>query len=283
MRKILIACILIIGFSSAFAQKEVPTAEQISKFYKTTTLIILDNNPMMSYNFKMREAIEKVWKATPFEFISQEEFEEKRMSDKYSFISLDKVWFTKDKLKANYKFLCLSLGGNYKNEKDMPQLCTVPVSYFGVDEESYIYKFSALLQIIQDHVKMIKENPTINKINVIHQYNKKAGEIKNKTLYVTKEDLAKEINTEAKFKKVYPYPFKFVSRDELEKIIDNKTANVIFLHKVGPEGTKRKARCWKTMIGADDAKLYYFNYHMISAKKPDGLLAKDLKKIAKAK
>jgi len=278
MRKTLLSFILFSIFISVFAQKEVPTPDQISQFYKTTTLIVLDNNPMMSFNFKMKEAIQKVWKATPFDFISQEEYEEKRMSNKYSFISLDKVWFTKDKLKANYNFLCLSLGGNYKNEKDMPQLCTVPVSYLGVDEESYIYKFSALLQIIQDHVKMIKENPTVNKINVIHQYNKHAGEIKTKTLYVTKEDLSREINTEAKFKKVYPYPFKFVSRDDLEKIIDNKTANVIFLHKVGPEGTKRKARCWKTMIGADDAKLYYFNYHMISSKKPDGLLAKDLRK-----
>jgi len=283
MKKVLSIWIIVLAVTSVFAQKEVPTPDQIAQFYKTKTLIVLDDNPMMSFNFKMKEAIQKVWKATDYDFISKEEYETKRMSDKYSFISLDKVWFTKDKLKANYNFLCLSLGGNYKNEKDMPQLCTVPVSYFGVDEESYIYKFSALLQITQDHVKMIKDNPTVNKINVIHQYNKHAGEIKNKTLYITKEDLSREINTEAKFKKVYPYPFKFVSRDELEKIIDNKTPNGIFLHKVGPEGTKRKARCWKTMIGTDDAKLYYFNYHMISWKKPDGLLAKDLKKIAKAK
>ena len=35
------------------------------------------------------------------------------------------------------------------------------------------------------------------------------------------------------------------------------------------------------LIGANNARFYYFDYHMINEKNPDGLLAKDLKKIGK--
>ena len=198
-------------------------------------------------------------------------------------MTFDQVWLTKDKTKAEYNFLCLSIGGDYRNQKDMPQLCTVPVSYSGVDEESYIYKLSAFIQIIQDHVKMIEQTPEVNKVNVIHQYNKHSYIIKEKMLYVNKEELDRSINTEEKFKKIYPYEFKFVTRETIEEAIDNKTPNIVFLHKVGPEGTQRNARCWKTMIDAENSKLYYFNYHMISSKKKDGLLEKDLKRIANAR
>lgn len=266
-----------------FAQKEVPSPEQIKQFKATTTLVVLDENPFMSYNFKIKEALKKIWTITPFEYISPKEYEEKRKSDQYSFITFDQVWFSKDKTQAQYNFLCLSLGGNYKKQDEMPQLCTVPVSYAEVEEESYIYKLSALLYIVQNHIKFIESNPHISDINVEKKYNENAYLIKTKELYIIPEELSKDINTEAKFKKIYPYPFKFVTRDVLEKAIDSKMPNIVFLHKVGPEGTKKKARCYKTIIGTEHNKLYYFDYHMIDSQSPDGLLAKDLKKIANSK
>ncbi|NJM15440.1 MAG: hypothetical protein HC896_08750 [Bacteroidales bacterium] len=54
------------------------------------------------------------------------------------------------------------------------------------------------------------------------------------------------------------------------------------MHKVGPEGTRLSARCYKIIIGASDADFYYFDYHMIDDKHPDGFLKSDLKKLAKA-
>jgi len=118
---------------------------------------------------------------------------------------------------------------------------------------------------------------------VSYYYKNLTADIKNKTLYLTKEDLPKELNSEAKIKAIYPFPVKIVTREEIEAAIDKKDENVVFLHKVGPEGSKRKARCFKTIIGVSDAKLYYFSWHMIGDKAPDALLAKDFKKLAKAK
>ncbi|MBN2668615.1 MAG: hypothetical protein JXR60_05230 [Bacteroidales bacterium] len=268
---------------TTFAQKEVPSKDQIQQFKKTTTYVVLDDNPLLGFNFKIREAVKNVWTITPVDFISSEDYDKLRKSTKNSFITIDEVWFTKDNTQAHYNFLCLSLGGNYKSQSDMPQLCTVPLSYAEVDESNYIYKLSSLLQIIQDHVLFVENEPHISDINIIKKYNDNAYLIKDKTLYVIKDEMERSINTEAKFKKVYPYKFKFVTRDELEKAIDSKQAGVVYLHKVGPEGTQRKARCYKTIIGTEKSKLYYFDYHMIDDKSPDGLLEKDLKKIVKAK
>ena len=282
MKNILLSALLLL-FVSVIAQKEVPTKEEIVQFKKSKTYVVLEDNPYSGYNFKIKEAIKNAWNTTEYEFISQEEYDNKRMETSNSFITLDKVWFTKDKLKAQYNFLCLSLGGDYKNSKDMPQLCTVPVSYADVDEDNYLYKLSSLLQIIEDHISFVENTPGINKVNVKQRINLRASEIKTKELYLVKDELAKDINSESKLKKLYPYKFKFVSREELEKAIDDKKPNVVFLHKVGPEGTEKKARCYKTIIGTEHSKMYYFDYHMISSKKPDGLLAKDIKKIANAR
>ena len=93
--------------------------------------------------------------------------------------------------------------------------------------------------------------------------------------------MAADVNSAARIRKVYPHKIKMATRDEIREAVQNKDEDVVFLHKVGPEGTRMTARCYKILIGASDASFYYFNYHMINEKNPDGMLAKDLKKISK--
>jgi len=283
MKKLFFISILSLITTIAFSQKEVPSKAEIKQFKQSKTLVVLSDDPFGGYNFKIKEAFNSTWKVTPFEFISTSEYEEKRQDKAYSFLTFDEVWFDKDKTKAKYNFLSLTLGGKYKTQKEMPQLCTIPVSYADVDEDNYNYKLPILIQIIQNHISFVENTPGLTDINVNKKINDNAYLIKEKELYVIKDELTKEINTEAKFKSIYPYKFKFVTREELEKAIDEKKPNIVFLHKVGPEGTKRKARCYKTIIGTENSKMYYFSYHMINDKYKDGLLEKDLKKIAKSK
>ncbi len=266
-------------YKLSFSQKEVATQEEIKQFFKTKTLIVIDNNPLSEYNFEIKDAIKKNWKLTEYDFISISEYEKKRKDPAYSFLTVDKVFFEKDKTQAEYEFLCLSLGGKYRTTTDMPQLCAVPLCYFGVDEESYVYKIGTLINFIQNHVLLTSKNPDLDSKNIITHYNKSISDVKTKTLYIIKDEMVDNVNTEAEVKAVYPYKFKFVSRDDIKEAIENDNKDIVFLHKVGPEGTKRKARCFKILIGAADAKLYYFNFHMISSKNPDGFLMRDFKKL----
>ena len=280
-KKILLLSILSYCFVLVYSQNSVGTPEQIKAFLKTKTCVVYENDPFSESNIQLKTAIEKDWKLTPYEFIDVETYEKKRKSDEYSFISIDKVYYDGDKTMAKYNFLCLSLGGAYKIESDMPQLCTVPLSYADADESTYAYKMGTMLTFIQNHMLLTSTHPELKNSNIIEHYNNSLSDLKDKTLYIPKDELESKINTEEKIRKIYPYKFKIVSTDDIENAIDTKQSDVVFLHKVGPGKKLEKARCWKILIGAKDAKLYYFDYHRIDDSHPDALLENDLKKMIK--
>ena len=70
-----------------------------------------------------------------------------------------------------------------------------------------------------------------------------------------------------------------MTREKVEEAIVRKDPNVVFLHKVGPEGTSFKARCYKILVGAADSQFYYFDYQMVSASEPDAISEKDIKRM----
>lgn len=282
MRKLVLVLLIgVVFFNSSFAPDYVPTPAEVDHFYQTKTLVVLEDNPLCEYNFVIKEFMQKEWKLTQFDFISPKEFEEKRKDKQYSFILINQVRFENDKSLARYNFLSLVLGSDDQRAADMPDLCPVPLSYVGVEEDSYNYKLQNILRFMQNHVELIHSNPKLIKTNMLKFYNDNAKSIKGKTLYLLKDEMTKECNTEDKIKKVYPHDFKFVTKEEITKAIAEKDTNVVFLHKVGPQGTRLVARCYKILIGAADSKFYYFNYHKITHDEPDGMLLSDFKKLGK--
>jgi hypothetical protein len=281
MRKIIFVLPILLLFTVSYTPDYVPTPDEVTRFYQTKTLVVLDDNPIAEFNLVIQDFMKKEWKLTQYDFIKYSEFDSKRNDPQYSFIMLNQVRFDKDKSLAKYNFLSLMLGSSKKLVSDMPDLCPVPLSYAGVDEDNFNYKIQTILRFIQNHVELIHKNPKIIGVNVFKYYNDNMGDVKNKTLYLIKSEMAKECNTEEKIKKVYPFKFKLVTREEVSKAIDESNPDVVFLHKVGPEGTRLVARCYKILIGAGDSKFYYFDYHKISDEKPDGFLASDFKKLAK--
>ena len=286
MKKIVIALTFVLCYSVNQAQTTVGTPEQLDQFFKTTTYVVLENNPMLQYNHLIKETVEKHWDVTKFEFVtfSTEEFEKARLDPDKSFLIVNKVFFERDKTKAKYSYLCVQLGGDYQFVNQMPDIAQAPIAYDGLEEEYYAYKLGMLVRFLQNHIKLTQEHPELNSKSILKYYYKNiTADVQEKILYVTKSDLAKGFNTMKDIKAVYPYEVKLVTKDEVEAAIDSHNENVVFVHKVGPEGSKRKARCYNTIVGAADAKMYYFSWHMISDKKPEGLTKKDWKKLAKAK
>jgi hypothetical protein len=281
MKKIVMFIPILIIFLSSFSPDYVPKPADVEKLYQTKTLVVLSDNPMAQYNFVIKDFMKKEWKLTPYDFITSNEFDDKRMDPQYSFILLNQVRFDKDKSLAKYEFLSLVLGGKEKIVSNMPDFCPLPVAYYGVDEDHYDYKLQVLLRFMQKHVEMLHKNPKMLKVNMFKYYNENMGDVKDKTLYIVKDELAPDVNTAEKIKKVYPYKFKIVTRDEVSKAIDSSDSTVVFLHKVGPEGTKLVARCYNIIMGASDAEIYYFEFHKVTHDEPDGFLLKDFKKLAR--
>jgi hypothetical protein len=118
--------------------------------------------------------------------------------------------------------------------------------------------------------------------NVYNYYNKNMADVRGKTLYVVEDELAREINTEAKIKAVYPYKVKIVDRETIKELIIAEDEDAVVLHKVGPESRDMNARVYNILIGAADARFYYFDYHKVTDNSPDAFLPGDLKKLARA-
>ena len=263
------------------AQDAVATQDEIKKFYKTKTYVVFDSNIFNSYNNAIKKAIEQNWTLTEYEFINETEYAQKKYSYRNSFLVRTRVKFTKDKTKTAYTFLSLLLGSKSAGAmKMMPDLCSFPLSYYNVDYDKYLYKMGAIIMFMQNHVKVTAENPKLSSKNILKYYSKNAEELGSKVLYVLKDELAKDVNTEAKIKAYYSGKVKIVEAEEINKAIADKDANVVFLHKVGPDEESQKMRIYKVIMGAADGKLYYFNYHKYKkGKLPDAFLASDFKKL----
>ncbi len=280
MYKTILSLLLIFIGVQSYSQEQLPTANDYKQFHKSKTLVVIEGSPLSGYNFKIKELIKKNWHLTDYAFISYDEFKKKKSDSQYSFLITSTVTFNKDKTNARYHFLSLLLGGPAKDLASMTDLCSIPLSYLNIDEDRYLYKMASLIRFVQNHVDLVTKHPEIISENVLKYYNKNNVKIKGKTLYLLQEELQKEANSISKIRKVYPGKVKIVSKEEIEAAITNQNDDVVFLHKVGPEHTKHKARCIKTLIGADDGKFYYFDYHMVKKKQTDHFLLKDFKRIA---
>lgn len=285
MTKKIFACLLVLlPLVQLTAQREyLPTAEDLNRFHKTKTYVVLSDNAMADYNFEISDAIEKFWTITDFEFIKHKDFAEKSVDSNASFLYVATVSFEKDKSQTRYTFLCLSLGGpDHENIDELHDITNVPLSYYGVDEDEYTYKLGLLVRFMQQHVQLITEDPKLVSQNVFQYYNDNMSSMQGKTLYVTEEDLPFDLATEAKVRAVYPYDFHIVEREKIKELIMEEDENAVVLHKVGPQSKIIHDRVYKILMGTSDAKFYYYDYHKSNKKKPDAFLKSDFERLSRA-
>ena len=261
----------------------VPTPADLDNLIKSKTYVILENSPMSDFNMEMKELMPRVWTLTEFDYLKSADFEEKSKDPNCSFIYTSFVTLDRDVTDSKYIFLHLALGGENLSLNDLRDLISIPLGYAGVDPDKYNYKLELFVKFMQKHINLIRERPDLVSSNVFNHYNTNMSDVKGKTLYLIEDELTKDVNTSAKIKLVYPHKFELVDRDAIKDAIVANDNDVVFLHKVGPEGKQQKARCYKFLIGAGDANIYYFDYHMISPRKQDGFSGLDFKKLSRSR
>ena len=278
--------ILAVGFilNMATAQQHIPTLDDYNRFLKSKTMVVFDEVKLSVFNWKIKEIMERAWTITPVEYITFKEFEELKHDPNLSFIITTVASFEKDKVKARFDFLSLLMGQPDKKLKALPDLCSIPLAYAQMDDDTYGYKLEAFILFIQAYVKEVLADPTLIGEKGFSKYTKKkGGSLAGKTLYLLKEEVPKDINDEKKIKSVYPHPVKFVTHEEIEAAIARRDNNVVFLHKVGPAKFQHQTRVYKIIVGAGDSKLYYHAHKIMKSQADNALQAKDLKKMAKLK
>jgi hypothetical protein len=262
-------------------QAPFPSSDEIKQFTASKTCVVLENDPFSSYNAYIKQAMKEFWSITPYEFIEVSDFSVRRLDPAWSFIVLTETNFEKDKANTLFNFINLLQGKDVDKLGEMPEICAIPLSFAGENDLEYSYKLGAILSFMQQHARMISEDPSLTGRRYLRYYNKNVPEVVNKTILVQEEDLSPAINTIEKIRTVYQYSIEIVTEEDIIKAIQEKTPNTLILHKVGPIGDRNSGFCFKMLIGTDDADMYYYNQHSINKRNPNGLLPADLKRLAR--
>ncbi len=281
MKNLLIIVSLLLPAAVFAQQRPYPTFEDAEKFKKSVTCIVKEDDPFSFYNAEIKDAVDKYWKVTPVKYITTEEFNVMRNDPSYSFIVLTITNFSNDKSGSTYDFLNLLLGADVDELDQLPEFCAIPLCFSGAPEEEYSYKLGLIIRFMEYHAELVMKNPSLSALRYLKYYNKNVPSIKDKTILVRQDDLSPEVNTPEKIAAQYPYKVRIVDEEEIIRAIEEKQKDVLIVHKVGPEGVKRTGTCMKTLIGTDDAIMYYYDSHMVDSNNASGLLVADLKRLAR--
>jgi hypothetical protein len=272
-----IVVITLLTVTSAFAQIKTPGQETLKAFSSSKTYIVLEDAPFSEFNTTIKEAAAQHWTITPFEIISLAQFEKLCKNPNASFLMIVMGQYTGIAKNATFNLLTLMMGDKSGDVNKMPELLSVPLSYYREDgdEEEYGYKLGGILEGFQYAVRHILTQK-VSLSNLKETLNRYSSEVKTKELWLTPNDLSSAVNTLAKIKNYYPYSVTITSEEAIRKAIDEKRTNVVFLHKVGNPAV-RNAVCLKLIISCSDGKLLYGDYHTLSPNEGAGFLSKDFK------
>ena len=242
-------CIFVfsLGFFAmgAMANNPLATKQQIANFKNSKTCVVMESG-VSFFNAPVKDAVQKYWKASGYEFIDQKEFEKRRTDPAYSFIVLMEGAYDKDPGGVSYSYISLVLGDASGNLTKMPEFCSIPLSYSGDLDADYEYVIPAVIKFMQIHLKNLEKDRLPISINGLRYYNKTG--FKDKVLLLNKEKMASNVDSPEKIKAVYPYDFKLLSTSEMQEKLASSPINTLFHFHVGSTKGGGAGKCFEMLF-----------------------------------
>ena len=254
------------------ANPKMASKQQVGMFLNSKTCVVLDD-AFSIYNSNIRDAVQRYWKSTEYEFIDQKEFEKRRTDTKYSFLVLMDNVYDNDPAGVSYSCINLVLGDPSGVLTRMPELCRIPLSYSGDNFADYSYALPAIVKFIQKHAKNLEKERFFISLKGLKFYNG-SSEFNDKVLLLNKDAMALYVDTPDRIKTVYPYYIKLLTTSEIKEELAGNPANALFLFHVGPPEDAGAGKCFE-MIFDIEGNLYYYNSRKITNDNKDGFNLED--------
>lgn len=267
--------ILMMGiFSAAVSANPVlATKQQIAMFKTSKTCVVMEGG-ISFYSAAVKEAVQKYWKATEYEFIDQSEFNKRKTDSHFSFLVLMEGAFDKDPGGVSYSYISLVLGDASGNLTKMPEFCSIPLAYAGDTETDYEYVLPSVIKFMQIHVKNLEKDRLPISINGLRYYNKTG--YKEKVILFNEDKMAPDADTQEKISAVYPNKFTLLTASDIPEKLS--APNTLFHFHVGPLEGMGAGKCFEMLFDAD-GNLYYYNSRKITNANPDGFNLNDFRQI----
>jgi hypothetical protein len=257
------------------ANNPLATKQQVGMFKNSRTCVVMDGG-MSFLNKPVKEAVQKYWKSTDFEFIDQVEFDKRKTDPKYSFIVSMEGAYDKDPGGVSYKFLSLLLGDPSGNLTKMPEFCSVPLSYSGDNDADYEYIIPVIIKFMQIHVKNLEKDRLPISLNGLRYYNKTG--FKEKVILLNKDKMASNTDSPDKIKAVSEFKVKLLTIEEIQKEMESNQLNILIHFHIGPPKDAGAGKCFEMLFDIM-GNLYYYNFRKITNDNPDGFNLSDFNNI----
>lgn len=272
LEKCILSFSLLLMSLLTLANPTLASKEQIGMYKNSKTCVVLEDG-LSFYNAFIKDAVQKYWKSTEYELITQQEFEKRRFSSKYSFLMLMQGVYDKDPGGVSYNYISLVLGDTTTNLTKMPELCSIPLSYSDNSLPDYEYVIPSVVKFMQKHAKNLETERFIISLKGLKYYNGLTS-LKGKVLLLNKDFLSSNANSPDKIRAVYPYKIKLLTSQEIKDEIALNPSNTLFHFHVGPSENSGAGKCFE-MIFDLDGNLCYYNSRKITNDNEDGFNMND--------
>ncbi len=281
-------------------------------FWKSKTLVVLEEDEA-EYNELLKTAMKKYWTHTPYDFISMEEFLEKRGDAAFSFIKKESIDLSSTSSinpphgnRYNIPYLVLLMGGKKPKERyrkfdylsmamidnttneNMVQVqtnqeTTTPLAASEPRLVDHQHRLGHMIHFIHQAVQKVKEEnispaavfPNVKMSRIfIDDYQKEAAQLRRKTLLIEESIFEQDIDGNY-FKQNYPYPYKVVTKARIAEAIEAEDKKYCYFLSF------KEPNLYFFIVSAADAQIYYADHTGMAVMKISKIDKKEINRMVK--
>lgn len=261
--------------TDALGQAQITTRrEKLKDFTSKTTKVVLTGDEFLDEAVK--ESVAATWTVSPYEFCSNEEFQNLKGNADFYFLMVVKGQFHRES-EPGIDMLTLVKGGEGadKSINDMFEVVSFPLRSTEDPSGREFVLLPAFLKIIQEHTTSLTDTEMKAYSNIGAKDSKR---LRIKRIFFWAEDFAPQVDEQTKRSLDEDILIK-EDEDEVDEIFSEGTFNTVVSYVVAPSEPVNGSICYKMLIGSDNHELYYFKKHKITAKSGKGFLSSDIKSI----
>lgn len=261
--------------TDALGQAQITTRrEKLKDFTSKTTKVVLTGDEFLDEAVK--ESVAATWTVSPYEFCSNEEFQNLKGNADFYFLMVVKGQFHRES-EPGIDMLTLVKGGEGadKSINDMFEVVSFPLRSTEDPSGREFVLLPAFLKIIQEHTTSLTDTEMKAYSNIGAKDSKR---LRIKRIFFWSEDFAPQVDEQTKRSLDEDILIK-EDEDEVDEIFSEGTFNTVVSYVVAPSEPVNGSICYKMLIGSDNHELYYFKKHKITAKSGKGFLSSDIKSI----
>lgn len=261
--------------TDALGQAQITTRrEKLKDFTSKTTKVVLTGDEFLDEAVK--ESVAATWTVSPYEFCSNEEFQNLKGNADFYFLMVVKGQFRRES-EPGIDMLTLVKGGEGadKSINDMFEVVSFPLRSTEDPSGREFVLLPAFLKIIQEHTTSLTDTEMKAYSNIGAKDSKR---LRIKRIFFWAEDFAPQVDEQTKRSLDEDILIK-EDEDEVDEIFSEGTFNTVVSYVVAPSEPVNGSICYKMLIGSDNHELYYFKKHKITAKSGKGFLSSDINSI----